>query len=165
MQRRQFNRMIVSAAASAAFGAPREILRTPAPLQVNGRRLNDHLGQLAEFGQNPQGGVTRLAFSDADRAARARLIEWLRDAKLETSIDAPGNIVGRRSGQNASSKPIMFGSHIESVPQGGNYDGDVGSMAAIEVAQTLAEQGVATRHPLEVSIWMNEEGGLYGSRA
>jgi len=92
-------------------------------------------------------------------------MDWMRAAKLEPSVDYAGNIIGRRAGTDASLKPIVFGSHIDSVPEGGNYDGDVGSTSAIEVAQTLAEHNVTTRHPLEVAIWQNEEGGLYGSRA
>jgi N-carbamoyl-L-amino-acid hydrolase len=80
-------------------------------------------------------------------------------------VDAAGNILGRRAGTDASRKPLMFGSHIDSVPDGGNYDGDVGSLGAIEVAQTIAERGIALRHPIEVVIFQNEEGGTVGSRA
>src|SRR5260370_9931696 len=86
-------------------------------------------------------------------------------AKLDVAIDAAGNIIGRRTGSDNSLKPLLFGSHIDSVPEGGNYDGVVGSLAAIEVAQTLAENSLTTRHPLEVVIFQNEEGGLIGSRA
>src|SRR5262245_15640483 len=89
----------------------------------------------------------------------------MREAKLDVSVDAAGNIIGRRAGNDASLKPLIIGSHIDSVPEGGNYDGDVGSMGAIEVAQTLAENNVALRHPLEVIIFQNEEGGTIGSHA
>jgi N-carbamoyl-L-amino-acid hydrolase len=89
----------------------------------------------------------------------------MRDARLDARIDAAGNLVGRRSGAEANLPPIMIGSHIDSVPEGGNYDGDVGSLGAIEAAQALAERGVTMRHPLEVIIFQNEEGGLIGSRA
>jgi N-carbamoyl-L-amino-acid hydrolase len=89
----------------------------------------------------------------------------MRAAKLDVSIDAAGNLVGRRAGSDNNLKPILFGSHIDSVPEGGNFDGDVGSLGAIEVAQTLAENKVTTRHPLEVIIFQNEEGGLIGSEA
>ncbi|HZI43009.1 MAG TPA: Zn-dependent hydrolase [Gemmatimonadaceae bacterium] len=136
----------------------------PAP-RVDGARLNRHLTELSRFGANPQGGVTRLAYSDADRQAREYVLGLMRDAKLPPTIDAAGNIMASRPGRDSSLKPILFGSHIDSVPEGGNYDGDVGSMAAIEVAQTLGERGITTRHPLQVVIWQNEEGGLYGSRA
>jgi N-carbamoyl-L-amino-acid hydrolase len=92
-------------------------------------------------------------------------MDWMRAAKLEPSIDLAGNIIGRRAGREPSLKPILFGSHVDSVPEGGNFDGNVGSAGAIEVAQTFAEKGITTRHPLEVTVWQNEEGGLYGSRA
>ncbi|MGH9906350.1 MAG: M20/M25/M40 family metallo-hydrolase, partial [Pyrinomonadaceae bacterium] len=81
------------------------------------------------------------------------------------SVDAAGNIIGRRAGKESGLKPLLFGSHVDTVPEGGNYDGVVGSLGAIEVAQTLAEENVATRHPLELIIFQNEEGGLIGSRA
>ena len=136
----------------------------PSPL-VDGARLNSHLALLSEHGRNPFGGVTRLAYSDADKAGRAYAMRLMRDAKLDVSVDAAANIFGRRAGSDPSLKPILFGSHIDSVPEGGNYDGDVGSMGAIEVAQTLAENTIVTRHPLEVVIWQNEEGGLWGSHA
>src|ERR1043166_2770052 len=135
------------------------------PLRVNGTRVDAHLASLSEFGKNPQGGVSRVAYSDADIAARKWVMGLMRDAGLDPSIDAAGNIIGRRAGRDATRKPILFGSHIDSVPEGGNYDGDVGSMGAIEVAQTLFENKVTLRHPIEVTIWQNEEGGLTGSRA
>jgi N-carbamoyl-L-amino-acid hydrolase len=164
MNRRDFNSIIVSGlAASVVSPRWRDLLQSD--VRVNGDRVNAHLAALAEFGKNPQGGVSRVAYSDADRAARAVVMDWMRAAKLEPSVDYAGNIIGRRAGTNPSLKPIVFGSHIDSVPEGGNYDGDVGSTSAIEVAQTLAEHNLTTRHPLEVAIWQNEEGGLYGSRA
>src|SRR5690349_13611842 len=132
---------------------------------VNGDRLNRHLAEIARFGANPQGGVTRLAYSDADAQARQYVLGLMREAKLSATVDTAGNIFAARPGSNPALKPILFGSHIDSVPEGGNYDGNVGSLAAIEVAQSLGEQGITTRHPLQVVIWQNEEGGLYGSRA
>ena len=134
-------------------------------LRINGKRVNGHLLALSRFGKNPEGGVTRVAYSDVDLQGRAYVIQLMRDAGLDVVIDAAGNIVGRRAGADPGKKPIVVGSHIDSVPQGGNYDGNVGSMAAIEVAQSLAEQGVALRHPLEVVIFQNEEGGTVGSMA
>ena len=86
-------------------------------------------------------------------------------AGLETTIDAAGNIVGRKVGNSPGLKPLGLGSHIDMVPLGGNYDGCVGSMAAIEVARTLEEKGIQLQHPLEVIIFSNEEGGVMGSRA
>lgn len=163
MNRREFNSLVAGGLAATAFRkAP---WGAQADLKVNGDRINAHLTALSEFGKNPQGGVSRVAYSDFDKAARTPVMEWMRAAKLDPKIDFAGNIIARRPGSVAGLKPILVGSHIDSVPEGGNYDGDVGSMAAIEVAQTFAEHSVTTRHPLEVVIWQNEEGGLFGSRA
>jgi N-carbamoyl-L-amino-acid hydrolase len=162
MNRRQFTRALLHAAGAATL---RRRVPFAAPPRVNGQRLNRHLAELSEFGKNPQGGVTRLAYSDADRQAREYVMGLMRAARLDVQVDAAANIIGRRAGRDARLAPILFGSHIDSVPEGGNYDGDVGSMGAIEVAQTLAEQGIVTRHPLEVVVFQNEEGGLIGSRA
>ena len=163
MNRREFNSLVAGGLAATAFR------KTPwgaqADLKVNGDRINAHLTALSEFGKNPQGGVSRVAYSDFDKAARTPVMEWMRAAKLDPKIDFAGNIIAHRPGTVAGLKPILFGSHIDSVPEGGNFDGDVGSMAAIEVAQTFAEHNITTRHPLEVVIWENEEGGLFGSRA
>ena len=163
MNRRHFNSII--AGGLAATVVPPRWLRAQADLRVSGDRLTAHLTALAEFGKNPEGGVSRVAYSNYDRDARAVVLDWMRAAKLEPSVDFAGNIIGRRAGKESELKPLLFGSHIDSVPQGGNYDGDVGSVAAIEVAQTFAEHNVVTRHPLEVVVWQNEEGGLFGSRA
>ena len=144
---------------------PLATARGSAPPRVNGARLNARLAWLAEFGKNPQGGVSRVAYSEADRQGREYAMTLMRLADLDVSIDAAGNIIGRRAGSDKTLKPILFGSHIDSVPEGGNFDGDVGSLGVIEVAQTLAENNVTTRHPLEVLIFQNEEGGLIGSEA
>jgi N-carbamoyl-L-amino-acid hydrolase len=134
-------------------------------LSINGDRLNTSLRDLAQFGKTEEGGTNRVAYSDEDIRAREYVIRLMREAKLEVSIDAAGNIVGRRTGSDPSLRPIMIGSHIDSVPMGGRYDGQVGSMAAIEVARTLAEKGRTLRHPIEVIIFQNEEGGTVGSTA
>src|SRR5499427_7078644 len=155
MNRREFNLNLLRAAGAFALPFPQSTSR----LRANGRRVNDHLRELSEFGKNPQGGVSRVAYSDADLKGREYAMGLMREAKLDVSVDAAGNIIGRRAGNDASLKPLIVGSHIDSVPEGGNYDGDVGSMGAVEVAQTLAENNVALRHPLEVIIFQNEEGG------
>ena len=162
MNRREFNSVLAGGVAAAAF---RRVPAAQNDLRVNGDRINGHLTALSEFGKNPQGGVSRVAYSDFDKSARVKVMEWMRAAKLDPKIDFAGNIMALRPGSVAGLKPILFGSHIDSVPEGGNFDGDVGSMAAIEVAQTFAEHNVTTRHPLEIVIWQNEEGGLFGSRA
>src|SRR5262245_22491351 len=126
---------------------------------VNGTRIVSHLTELSQFGKNPNGGVSRLAYSEADVEGREYAMGLMRSAGLDVSIDTAGNIIGRRAGSESGLAPIMIGSHIDSVPEGGDYDGDVGSMGAIEVAQTLSESGIRLKHPLEVIIFQNEEGG------
>lgn len=134
-------------------------------LRVQLPRIMQHLQALAQYGRNPQGGASRVAYSDADLQGRQYVIGLMREAALEVSIDAAGNIIGSRPGTDPSLKPLLIGSHIDSVPEGGNYDGDVGSLSAIEVAQLFAEHHVQLRHPLQVIIFQNEEGGTVGSRA
>jgi beta-ureidopropionase / N-carbamoyl-L-amino-acid hydrolase len=159
MNRREFNLNLLFTAGAIAM--PQSSSR----LRVNSQRVNAHLAELSEFGKNPPGGVSRVAYSDADLKGRDYAMKLMREARLDVSIDAAGNIVGRRKGSEQRLKPLVIGSHIDSVPEGGNYDGDVGSMGAIEVAHTLAESNVALRHPLEVIIFQNEEGGTIGSHA
>lgn len=165
MDRREFHRSLLATfgaltlAPGVGFG-----LRRP-PIRVDGARLNRHLTELAGFGSNPEGGVSRLAFSEPDLRGREYAMRLMRSARLEPTVDFAGNIIGRRAGSGANLPPLMFGSHIDSVPSGGNYDGQVGSMSAIEVAHTLADNDITTRHPLEVVIFANEEGGKTGSRA
>jgi N-carbamoyl-L-amino-acid hydrolase len=163
MDRRHFNFGVFATA--VALAAHRAAFSSQSRVSVNGARLNEHLTALSEFGKNPQGGVSRVAYSEADRQGREYVMGLMRAAELDVSIDAAGNLVGRRAGSDNNLKPILFGSHIDSVPEGGNFDGDVGSLGAIEVAQTLAENKMTTRHPLEVIIFQNEEGGLIGSEA
>ena len=160
INRRQFNHSLIVGLGSLAL--PRFPLQSP--LRVNGKRILDHIFALAEFGKNPQGGVSRVAYSDADKQGREYVLKLMRAAKLNVSIDGAGNLIGSRAG-SLSLPSLIIGSHIDSVPEGGNYDGVVGSMGAIEVAQTLAENNVTLRYPLEVVIFQNEEGGLIGSRA
>jgi N-carbamoyl-L-amino-acid hydrolase len=161
INRREFNYALLISVGSVA------LRRFPpqTTMRVNGKRIMDHIIALAEFGKNPQGGASRVAYSDADKQGREYALELLRDAKLDVKIDAAGNLIGCRAGTATNLKPLLIGSHIDTVPEGGNYDGVVGSLGAIEVAQTLAENNVITRHPLEVVIFQNEEGGLIGSRA
>ena len=161
MKRREFNCAMMAAAGGYVISP----WQNAASLRVNGRRIVDHLNELSQFGRNPQGGVSRVAFSEADRQGRDYAAGLMRAAGLDVSIDAAANIVGRRPGSERGLKPLLMGSHIDSVPEGGNYDGDVGSMGAIEVAQTLHEQKHPIRHPLEVIIFADEEGGTIGSHS
>lgn len=164
MNRRTFSHIGLGGLGSLSVGLEPWRRRRP-KLAVSGDRLMRHLRGLAEFGKTPAGGVDRLAFSDADKAGREYVRGLMRAAETEVHTDAAGNLIGRRAGSVATLSPLMFGSHIDSVPDGGNFDGPVGSISAIEVAQTLAERGIRTKHPLEVAIFANEEGGKTGSRA
>src|SRR5215470_11883225 len=100
-------------------------------------RVQQHLAELARFGANPEGGVSRVAFSDADISGRAYVRHLMEAAGLEVRIDTAGNLIGRREGSDRKLPAIVLGSHTDSVPRGGNYDGDVGVMGGIEVAQQL----------------------------
>jgi len=145
-------------------------LPAAASMHVNGDRLRDLLVALSRFGANPEGGVSRLGFSREDQAARGWLLERMREAGLDVWVDPAGNIHGRRPGSDPSRPVLLFGSHIDSVPKGGNFDGDLGTLGALEVMFTLRDEKATTRHPLEMVVWSNEEGvhygkGLFGSRA
>ena len=137
----------------------------PSTASASAERMQQRIHALSKFGANPQGGVSRVAFSKADIEGREYIKDLMEQAGLEVRLDTAGNIIGKREGSDPDLPVIMFGSHIDSVPGGGNYDGDVGVIAAIEVAQLLHENGVKTRHPLEVVSFTDEEGGLIGSRA
>jgi beta-ureidopropionase / N-carbamoyl-L-amino-acid hydrolase len=162
MQRREFTGMLAGAIGTAAVGR-QGTARRAAP-RVNGARLNQSLADLAAMGRTST-GAQRVAYSEVDRQARAFAMELMRAAGLDVTVDPAGNILGKRPGTDPSRPPVLFGSHIDSVPDGGNYDGVVGSLSAIEAARTLGEQDVRTRHPLEVVIFQNEESGLMGSKA
>lgn len=134
-----------------------------AELRVNAERIAKNIEELAQFGRTRY-GAHRVAFSRADIEGRAFVQELMRKAGLDVSVDFAGNIIGRRKGTEVL-PPIVFGSHIDTVPRGGNYDGCVGSIGAIECVRVLQENSIQTRHPLEIIIFSDEEGGLVGSRA
>ncbi len=159
--RLRFASLVLVAAATPLAPA----LRAQSGPRLNGERLLQHLNAMAAIGKDPAGGVSRIAYSEADRQGRDYVLGLMRDAGLTVTIDAAGNISGRRAGSDPKLPTLVLGSHIDSVPQGGNFDGIVGSLSAVEIAQTLAENHVTLRHPLEVLIFQNEEGGLSGSRA
>src|SRR5215207_10036776 len=126
-------------------------------MRINAARLHENLRQLARIGATPGGGVTRLALSPEDRAARDLLCRWMEEAGLRVRIDDLGNITGRRAGAESGAAVVMA-SHIDSVRQGGRYDGAYGVLAALEVMRTLNDHGVTTTKPLELVNWTNEEG-------
>ena len=134
--------------------------------RVDGIVLRRRLEALSQHGRPTGGtfldGVSRVAYSDADVAGREYALGLIRGAGLEPRVDPAGNIFARRAGREATLAPILFGSHIDSVPNGGNFDGDLGSFAALGVLEALASAGQQTRHPLEMVIWSAEEGVAFG---
>ena len=134
-------------------------------LRASPDRMESRILALGKFGANPQGGVSRLAFSEADKQGRAYIISLMKAAGLDVHLDAAANIIGTRTGKNQTLPVIAFGSHIDSVPFGGNYDGDVGVIGAIECIEMMNQVGIKTEHPLEVIVFTDEEGGLVGSTA
>ena len=134
-------------------------------LRVDGERLNATMDRMKTFGGNAEGGSDRVAFTAHNKAALEWLAQRMRAAGLEVVTDVSGNLVGTRAGSDADARPLLTGSHIDTVPNGGHYDGIVGVMSALEVAQTLHDAEVELRHPLEIAVWTNEEGGKTGSRS
>jgi len=134
-------------------------------LKVNRQRIEDRIKELAKFGQDENGHGYRVAYTKGDIEGRAWFMQLMKNANLNPFIDSGGNIIGKRNGKNASLKPIAFGSHLDMVPDGGDYDGTLGCISALEVIEVLNENKMVTEHPLEVIIFANEEGGLIGSQA
>ena len=134
-------------------------------LRVDGERLNDTIEKVKTFGLNENGGSDRIAFSQHNIDSLRYLTDLMEAAGLEVRTDFAGNLIGSHPGRNPQLAPIVTGSHIDTVPNGGHYDGIAGVMAAIEVARTLHQHEVILAHPLEVVVWSNEEGGKTGSRS
>lgn len=174
MKRRDFTRLTGLAAVGAwmgdlspgPLGSAGASARPPAQaLQADRERLGARMRTLATFGANDAGGIDRVAFSDANIEALDWLAGLLTDTGFTVVRDLVGNLVARKAGSAAGLRPIMFGSHVDSVPGGGNFDGQVGVMSAVEVATVFAAADHVTRHPLELVVFTNEEGGKTGSRA
>jgi N-carbamoyl-L-amino-acid hydrolase len=167
MQRRNFiKQSSLTVLGMGVFGSLLSNNRNAAAsLSVNGKRIEDRIFELAKFGIDEKGRGYRVAYTKGDIEGRAWFMELMKKAGLNPTIDAAGNIIGKRKGKNASLKPIGFGSHIDMVPDGGNYDGTLGSLSALEVIDILNENKLVTEHPLEVIIFANEEGGTIGSKA
>ncbi|WP_409276034.1 Zn-dependent hydrolase [Neobacillus sp. SCS-31] len=137
---------------------------------VNSNRLWDRLQQLSKIGATQNGGVTRLSFTKEEREAKDLIAGFMREAGLSVREDEAGNLIGRKEGTVEGTPVVMTGSHIDSVFDGGNFDGPLGVMSAIEALQTMEEDGVTTEHPIEVVAFTDEEGarfsfGMLGSRA
>ena len=130
-------------------------------LRVNGKRLRESLETMGKIGATAGGGVHRMALSDEDKQARDLFVRWLKDLDLEVTIDEMGNIFGKRSGQNSHLAPVMAGSHIDSQPMGGRFDGILGVMGALEVMRTLQGAGIQALRPIVIADWTNEEGSRF----
>lgn len=130
-------------------------------LRVNGKRLQSTLEQMARIGGTPGGGVQRLTLSDEDKQARDLFIKWLKEIDCEITLDEMGNIFGRRSGRDKALAPVMSGSHIDSQPKGGRFDGILGVMGALEIMRTLYENDIQTERSMVIVDWTNEEGSRF----
>ncbi len=130
-------------------------------LRVNGQRLWDSLMEMAQIGATEKGGVCRLALTDLDRESRDLFSKWCVDAGCTIRIDKMGNMFARRPGKNDDLPPIMTGSHLDSQPTGGKYDGVYGVLAGLEVVRTLNDLNIETEAPVEVAVWTNEEGSRF----
>ncbi|MFG6432764.1 Zn-dependent hydrolase [Roseateles sp. LYH14W] len=130
-------------------------------LRINGQRLWDSLMELAQIGATEKGGVCRLTLTDLDKQGRDLVTRWAREAGMTVTIDKIGNGFMRRAGRNNSLPPIMTGSHIDTQPTGGKFDGNYGVLAGIEVVRTLNDHGIETEAPIEVAFWTNEEGSRF----
>ncbi len=132
---------------------------------VSKERLLNNLKKLSEFGINKNNGNNRVAYSDYDVQAREYLKEYMENLGLKVEVDYAANIIARKEGANKKLKPIIFGSHIDAVPNGGHFDGPLGVIGGIESLETILDDKIITSHPLELIIFTNEEGGVFGSRA
>ncbi|MDR5838413.1 Zn-dependent hydrolase [Caballeronia sp. LZ034LL] len=130
-------------------------------IKVNGERLWNSLMTMAKIGATPKGGVCRLALTDLDREGRNLIVSWAKEAGCTVSVDQMGNVFMRRAGRNLDALPVMTGSHADSQPTGGRFDGIYGVLGGLEVIRSLNDRGIETEHPIEVVIWTNEEGSRF----
>ncbi len=130
--------------------------------RIDGRRLWDSLMAMAQVGATPKGGVRRLALGPVDRAGRDLFRGWCEAAGLTVRVDAMGNMFARRPGRDPARLPVLFGSHLDSQPSGGKFDGALGVIAGLEVMRTLNELGIVTEAPVELVNWTDEEGARFG---
>ncbi len=134
-------------------------------LRINHERLHHRIDDLAKIGQQPSGSIRRLAFTPEDLQARATVRQWMLEAGMSVRTDAAGNLIGRYPGENQMAPALATGSHLDTVPTGGRYDGVLGVLAGIEVAQTLKENHLQLHHPLEVIVFTDEESTMIGCQA
>ena len=132
-----------------------------APLTINGARLWDSLMAMAQIGATPKGGVCRLALTDLDRQGRDLFVAWAKEAGCTIAVDRMGNVFARRAGRDDTLAPVVTGSHADSQPTGGKFDGIYGVLGGLEVIRTLNDHRIETERPIEVVIWTNEEGSRF----
>jgi N-carbamoyl-L-amino-acid hydrolase len=132
-----------------------------AEMKINGDRLWASLMEMAKIGATPKGGVCRLTLTDLDKQGRDLFVKWCEDAGCTVKVDQMGNIFARRPGKNNSLAPVGTGSHLDSQPTGGRFDGVYGVLAGLEVIRTLNDLGIETERPVEASVWTNEEGSRF----
>jgi len=133
----------------------------PTTLRVDGPRLWRSLMDLAQIGATPKGGVRRLALTDLDGKGRDLVVRWLREANASVEVDGAGNIFATRRGRNDGAPAVLTGSHVDTQPSGGKFDGNYGVLAGLEVLRTLNDAGIVTERPVAVAIWTNEEGSRF----
>lgn len=129
-------------------------------MRINRKRLEETFDALGRIGETPNHGLTRLALTDEDKRARDQMVAWMKAAGLRVSVDQMGNIFGERPGTE-NLPPVMMGSHVDSVPTGGKYDGQLGVLCALEAIRSLNDHKVKTRHPVTLSVFTNEEGARF----
>jgi N-carbamoyl-L-amino-acid hydrolase len=129
-------------------------------MKIDLKRLEQSMDELGRVGATERGGLTRLALSDEDKRGRDMLVRWMREAGLRVTVDQMGNIFGERAG-TAPLPPVMMGSHADSVPTGGKYDGQLGVLCGLEAIRALNDHRVRTRHPVTLVIFTNEEGARF----
>jgi beta-ureidopropionase / N-carbamoyl-L-amino-acid hydrolase len=132
-----------------------------ADIKINGDRLWGSLMEMAKIGATPKGGVCRLTLTDLDKQSRDLFVQWCQEAGCSVKVDQMGNIFARRPGRNNSLAPVGTGSHLDSQPTGGRFDGVYGVLAGLEVIRTLNDHGIETERPVEASVWTNEEGSRF----
>ena len=130
-------------------------------LRIDGERLWERLMTMAQIGATTKGGVCRVALTDEDKIGRDLFVDWCQQARCAVEIDEMGSIFARRAGRKDEELPVMAGSHLDSQPTGGKFDGVYGVLAALEVVETLNDHNIQTRLPLEIVSWTNEEGARF----
>ena len=130
-------------------------------IRINGPRLWSSLMEMAKIGATPKGGVNRLTLTDLDRQSRDLFTKWCEEAGCTVNVDRVGSMFARRKGSDDSLPPVMVGSHLDTQPTGGKFDGALGVMAALEVVRSLNDLDIRTRHPIEICMWTNEEGSRF----